>query len=339
MSLPAKSRAVFLRADGEWGRNILRRVYSGNLRSSLDDLVVLDPESRTLADIDAGLLRDVQIIFSTWGMPALEPASLDKLPALRAVFYAAGSVQHFARPVLERDIAVFSAWAANAIPVAEFTLAQIILGLKQVWPQSRALKELGRPAWTKSDPPGAYGSTVALLSLGMIGRRVAQLLRAFDVRVIAYEPYPKPGLAAELNVELVSLDDCFRRGDVVSLHIPNLPSTRGMITADHVALMKRGTTLINTSRNAVIDSDGILRLLEVRRDLTFVCDVTDPAEPPPDGSLFYRLPNVMLTPHIAGSVGGEVARLGDFMIDEASRFLSNSPLRYRVSEDMLDKMA
>ncbi len=172
----------------------------------------------------------------------------------------------------------------------------------------------------------------------MIGRRVRELLRALSVQVYAYDPYVDPAEAAALGVHLVSLEALFRECDVVSLHAPNIPETRRMLRGHHFNSMKPGACFINTARGALIDEAEMMEALQARTDLTAVLDVTYP-EPPLADSLLYTLPNVVLTPHIAGSMDKECYRMADFMIEECERFLSGKPLLYRVTWERFQHMA
>ena len=285
-----------------------------------------------------GELADVQIILSSWGGPSLDTAFLAALPKLEAVFYAAGSVRGLVTDAFwQRDIPLCSAWGANAVPVAEFTLAQIILCLKHTYPRSRAT-HAAREHVSAAVPPGNYGSQVGLIGLGMIGRAVAELLRVLQVEVWAYDPVVDPAKAAALGVTLVELDQLFRECDVVSLHAPALDSTRGMITGVHLGSMKTGASFINTARGAIVREQEMVAVLQARPDLFAVLDVTDPEPPTPDSTL-YTLPNVFLTPHIAGSNGRECWRMGEYMLDEVRRFLAGEPLRWRVTREVAELMA
>jgi phosphoglycerate dehydrogenase-like enzyme len=186
---------------------------------------------------------------------------------------------------------------------------------------------------------GAYGSTVGLVSLGAIGRRVARLLAEnHEVRLLVHDPHLPDGEASAHHAEPASLPDVFSRSDVVSIHTPWLPETEKMVGADLVLSMKPGATLLNTSRGAVIDEDGLCEALRLRPDITAILDVTHPEPPAPDSAL-RSLPNVFLTPHIAGSTGPEVARMGRWMLEEARRHLAGEPLRHRIDPDRLALMA
>jgi phosphoglycerate dehydrogenase-like enzyme len=185
---------------------------------------------------------------------------------------------------------------------------------------------------------GGYGSTVGLISLGMIGRLVRERLRPFDLRVIAYDPFLSAAEAQSLGVEKVALDELFQGSDVVSLHTPWLKETEGMIRGEHFRAMRPGTTFINTARGAIVDEPGLIAALGERPDLTAVLDVTWP-EPPVAGSPLYSLPNVILTPHIAGSQGNECRRMGRCMLEEYERWSRGEPVRWQISREKAKLLA
>jgi phosphoglycerate dehydrogenase-like enzyme len=284
------------------------------------------------------LLRDVEIIFTGWGAPRLDEAFLNATPDLQAVFYGAGSIRHLITETSwSRGIRVTSAYAANAIPVSEFTVAAVLFALKRVWHFARKIRE-DRSFPDHHDVPGAFHTTVGLVSLGMIGRLVRQRLQAFDLEVLAYDPFLEASVAAELEVESVDLDTLFARSQVVSLHTPLLASTRNLIRGKHLASMRPNATFINTSRGAVVHQEEMIEVLRRRPDLQAVLDVTHPEPPPADSSL-YTLPNVLLTPHVAGSSGPECRRMGAFMIDELRRYLDGEPLQWEITREQAEIMA
>lgn len=288
--------------------------------------------------LGSGGYGDAEVIIGTWGIPTLDRDQLAALPSLKAVFYAAGSVKHFmTEAAWERGVVVCSAWQANSVPVAEYSLGTILLSLKRFWHFSR----MSRSSIVSQDGlfvPGAYRSKVGLVSLGAVGRATARLLARFDVSVLAYDPYLHSEQAGELGVTLVSLQELFSKCDVVSLHTPRLAETEGMVSGPLIASMKEGATLINTSRGAVIAENELIEVLAQRPDLTAVLDVTV-SEPPPMDSALRSLPNVVLTPHIAGSLQGECARMGRWMAEELQRYCSGEPLRFALNRQLVERMA
>lgn len=278
------------------------------------------------------VLRQADLVFSSWGMALLDETFLAAAPRLKAVFYAAGSVKGFVtEPFWQRQILLCSAWGANAVPVAEFTLAAILFSLKQAFRLNRDYCASPRASGDRT-VPGVYGTTVGLVSLGMIARLVRERLRPFDLKVLAYDPFAKPEEAARLGVTLVPLEVLFRESDVVSLHTPWLKETEGLITGELLASMKPGATFVNTARGAVVREPEMIEVLQRRPDLFAVLDVTYP-EPPVADSPLYSLPNVFLTPHIAGSMDHECRRMGRYMIEELDRFLAGQPLAWQVTRE------
>lgn len=319
--------------------DLIGRVYSQGRQTRVADLVDLYPQVVDIESIDRHLdsLAGIEVIFTTWGFRALTAEQLDRLPNLRAVFYAAGSVQGFARAYLERGIDIFSSWAANGVPVAEFTIAQVLLANKGYFRNTRAFtsRESRRQAPVG---PGNFGETLALLGVGQIGRKVIELIRPFNIEVAVFDPFLSDSNAASLGVRKVTLDQAFQEGNVVSNHLANLPETVGMLAGGHFRAMREGATFINTGRGATVREDEMIEALRERPDLTALLDVTHP-EPPIDGSPLYTLPNVFLSTHIAGSIGDEVVRLGDYMIEEYEAWANSQPTRYQVSLEMLATMA
>jgi phosphoglycerate dehydrogenase-like enzyme len=285
-----------------------------------------------------GVLAEAEVILSGWGTPAMDGGFLAAAPNLRVVFYGAGSIRRVATPAFwERGLRITSAYAANAVPVSEYALAAILFSLKRGWHFAfSAQREKALPR--QGQVPGAYGRTVGLVSLGMVGRLVRERLRPFDLRVVAYDPFVTPEEAHVLGVDLMSLEDLFASSDVVSLHVPLLPETEGMILGSHLASMKRNATLINTSRGAVVREAEMVEVLGERPDLWAVLDVTHPEPPEPDSRLF-DLPNVVLTPHIAGSLGNECRRMGRLVVDELRRYVAGEPLKHEITRERAALMA
>ena len=315
-------------------------IYGPDERADVAELVdVIAPlqTARNVAD-DPAILADVDVILSGWGMPTMDEAFLAAAPNLKAVFYGAGSIKKIVTDAFwARRIPITSAYAANAVPVIEYTLAQILLSLKRTWHYMFAIRAQGQYI-PRTPVPGAYGSTVGLISLGMIGSGVAQKLQQFDVHVIAYDPFVTPARAAALGVELCSLEDVFRRADVVSLHAPWLDETVGMIQGDHFAAMKPDATFINTARGAIVREDEMIAVLQSRPDLWALLDVTYP-EPPIPGSPLYTLPNVVLTPHIAGSLDNECRRMGRLAVEDLRKFVNGEALTWEIGREQAAIMA
>lgn len=285
--------------------------------------------------------RAVRYLFSTWGCPAFSEEELGELlPSLECVFYAAGSVQYFARPYLRRGIRIFSAWAANAVPVAEYTTAQILLANKGFFTASRYLSGGNRCAAQDAAAQycGNYDVNVGIIGAGMIGKLVIQSLKRHKVQVFVFDPFLPDAQASELGVQKCTLPFLFENCRTISNHLANNAATQGMLKGSLFEKMLPYATFINTGRGAQVVEDDLIRVLTERPDLTAILDVTFP-EPPVDGSPLYALENCILTPHIAGSTGNEVHRMAEYMRDEYLRYSMGQKCLYEVTEAMLETMA
>ena len=311
------------------------------LRASLDldpALVLQDPGDLADPSLARALAR-AEVLVTGWGCPRLDTRVLDAAPRLRAVLHAAGSVKGFATPELwERGITVSSAADANAVPVAEYTLAMILLAGKDLF----AFRDLFRarrtfPYGEIVPGIGNHGRRVGVIGASRIGRRLIGLLRPHDFRVTLSDPYLDEPAAAALGVRLLPLDDLLRASDIVTVHAPETPETRRLLGRRELSLMPDGAVLINTARGSLVDHDALIAELRAGR-LSAVLDVTDPEPLPPDSPLF-DLPNAFVTPHLAGSQGNEVARLGRTVAEEAGRLVAGAPLAHGVDQEALNRTA
>ncbi|MFC5803464.1 hydroxyacid dehydrogenase [Streptomyces formicae] len=290
--------------------------------------------------VDDAVLGTAEVLFTHWGAPRLTAEALDRMPRLRAVVHAAGSVKHHVtEAVWERGIAVSTAAAANALPVAEFTLAAILFANKRVLDSARHYRDVRdrTPVLRRLAGHGNYRRTVGIVGASRIGRRVLELLRPLDLDVLLYDPYLDGAGAAGLGAELVGLDELVRRSHVVSIHAPQLTETQHMFDARRLALLRDGATLVNTARGSLVDTDALTEELVTGR-IHAVLDVTEP-EVLPAGSPLYGLPNVLLTPHIAGSLGNELGRMANCAIDEVERYAKGLPFAHGVGADELSRSA
>lgn len=294
-------------------------------------------------DLDAvgGALGQVELLVTSWGCPRLDADSIARLPRLKLIAHLAGSVKGFLDDsVWRRGILVTNAVAANAVPVAEYTLAAILFANKRVFQLNRFYLEHRehRPPWTKEAPDvGNYHKTVGIVGASHVGRLVIEHLRRFDIRILLYDPFVTPLAARELGAHKVGLSELLSQSDTVSLHAPLLKETRHLIGVRELALMRDGAIIVNTARGALVDQQALESEL-ARGRLYAVLDTTEPEELPPDSPL-YELPNVFLTPHIAGSLGTETQRLTDCIIEELERYGRGVPLKYRVRREQLDHLA
>jgi phosphoglycerate dehydrogenase-like enzyme len=332
----AKPKGIFILGLGQF-ENVYGPDEVRDLESRVD--FVGEPQSVETLSKKMGLLAHVEVIFSSWGAPLLDKTFLKSCPKLKAFFYGAGSVKGFVTDDFwTRNIQLTSAASANAIPVAEFTLAQIIMSLNHTWRLTRTVRATASFP-SKDKVFGCYKTTVGLIGMGFIAKSVLSLVKkTLDVNVKVYDPYLSEEDAKIMGITLCSLEELFKTSHVVSCHAPNIPQTQGMLKKEHFESMMEGSTFINTSRGALVDEPALIEVLRWRRDLTACLDVTHP-EPPLQNSALYALPNVVLTPHVAGSVNNECRRMGRLMIEEFDRYIKGEPLQYALSKEKIEKMA
>ena len=324
-------------AIAHWpGMDLFREADLDRLRA-LGSLLNTEPIGAWDDEAEA-VLAEAEVILGHWGCPPLDAAMLDRAPRLGLFAYAAGTVKMtLTDAVWDRDIRVTSGANANAEPVAEFTLAAILFANKGVlWRRGPAdysgLSAMGDRQW------GNYGRTVGIVGASLIGRRVIELLRAFPhLSVTLYDPYVTPEEATSLGVEKLELEELCARADVLSIHVPALPETMHMIGADQLSVLPDGATVINTARGPLIDHEALILHLASGR-LYAILDVTDP-EPLPEDSPLLEMPNVWLSPHLAGSQGTELARMTDYVIEEVRRWSAGEPALNEVTRDRLATMA
>lgn len=350
---PAPIPAVLLMPAG-----LQHQMFTPEQLARLEELARIDT-SRTVAELAAAGdadLAEVEVAITGWGSPMIDAQALARMPRLRAVVHTAGTVRFVvSEAVWERgDVLVTSATEANAVPVAEFALAQILLAGKRTLQQEAAYRRerLGAAPGGEAVPGGGgdagstggsvvnavhrardsvqrvgtYGAVVGLIGASRIGCLVAEHLRGFDLEVLISDPYVSAEEIARLGAQKVELPELFSRSDVVSLHAPDVPATQGMVSAQLLALMPDGATFLNTARPALVDVDA-LRTECVSGRIAAVLDVHDDLAP--DDPL-WEVPTVSITPHIAGSQGNELHRMGEAALEEVCRLVAGEPPRYPV---------
>lgn len=306
-------------------------VFGEAERNRLEQLLDIDAAHAVTSfnEIPPRELARTELLISGWGVPPVDVAALQAMPSLRAIVHWGGAVGFIDPQAAARGVAVSSARAANAVPVAEFTVAVITLAAKDAFWVSRQYcaeqrfidreKELAHT--------GLYGTPVGIVGASSIGSLVIEMLRGYAVDVRVFDPYFTAQAAASLGVDrapdLIALAS---RSRILSVHAPELPATREMISREVLAALPDGATLINTSRGSLVDQDALVQELRAGR-LRAVLDVTDP-DVLPAGHPLYDLPNVFLTPHLAGSSGNELRRLGAAALAEVERFAAGLPFQH-----------
>ena len=267
----------------------------------------------------------------------ITPALLDRHPQLLAVgCFCIGTDQLDLHDAARRGLAVFNAPFSNTRSVAELTIAEIVALHRRLGDRSR---ELHDGIWRKS-AAGAHevrGRTLGIVGYGHIGSQVSVLAEAFGMQVMFHDTQPK--LALGNARPATSLDELLAMSDVVSLHVPDEPSTRGLLGVTELARMKPGAMLINNARGAVVDLDALSEALRDGRIGGAAVDVY-PSEPKRNDDPFSTplagLPNVILTPHIGGSTEEAQAAIARDAAGKIARYLTEGSTRTSVSVPEVD---
>jgi len=323
------------------------RVFQPEMHAALlgeFDVQTVEKEGRVTSEELAERVAGCDAVVTGWGSPAFTSAVFERADRLRLVAHAAGSVKFlFTQDVVEkylrpRGITVFSANAAIALNVAEYTIGAMIMVARQFVEQVQAMRHnlRGDPA-VPSSARYLRGAVVGLVSASKVGREVIRLLLPFDVTVLVYDPYLSSDDARSLGVTLASLDDLLTRSDIVSLHAPSIPETRHLIGAEQLRRLRDGALLINTSRGSVLDHDALLAEARTGR-IRVLLDVTDP-EPLPIDHPLRALPNVYLTPHVSGAGAYGYFRIGESTLQALRDGLAGRPVAGAVPLDVYDRLA
>ncbi len=273
-----------------------------------------------IADADALIVRSATKVTAEL---------LDKAPKLRAVGRAGVGVDNIdLEAATKRGVLVMSTPGGNAVSVAEHTLALLLALAKQVPRLDKAIHE-GR--WEKSSAAGTElrGKTLGLIGLGRIGSEVAVRAEAFDMRVLAYDPYISEAAAREISVDLVPLDNLLAESDFISLHTSLSSATQKIINAATIEKMKRGARLINAARGELIDEAALAEALKSGKLAGAAVDVF--VEEPPKNSPLVGLPNLIATPHVAGSTAEAQEEVGTQIAVQVKDYLAEGIIRNAVN--------
>lgn len=259
--------------------------------------------------------KDIKYLFSTWNMPVLSESQVrDYFPSLDAIFYAAGDTTYFSDPFAKRGVTICCARIENSVPVAEFVLGQVLLANKGYFQaQDVYRRELWFFGFKKARKLsqrkiGNNGATVGIIGFGAVGSLVASMLRTFDFKVVVHDPFVDDEKIQDSGVVRVDLDELFATSDVITNHLPDIEETRGLLNYSYFSSMKSDATFINTGRGRQVEESGLARAMRESPSRTALLDVTG-REPVFPFSPLFRLRNVFLSPHIAGSQGQEIERL------------------------------
>jgi len=284
------------------------------LRSNQDLAVIIsNPKEygQFLAEADALMVRSAVKVTKE---------VLEKAPKLRVIGRAGVGVDNVdLAAATAAGVLVMNTPGGNAVSVAEHTLA-LMLAMARSIPQANASTKSGK--WEKKKFLGneLRGKTLGVIGLGSIGREVVRRARAFEMRILANDPYVSPQVAEDISVELVSLEELYASSDYITLHVALTPETRGMISREAFGRMKQGVRLVNCARGEMIDSQSLAEAIESGKVAGAALDVFETEPPPPDSSLLGMNP-VIASPHIAGSTEEAQEIVGVRIAEQMSEYL------------------
>ncbi len=316
---------------------VLRAAAAERLNAAAE--VTWAPADPAEWDLDA-LIGESQSAITGWYTPEIPVEVIERHPSLQLIAHAAGSVRGIVPlELIGPRLRVTQATQFFAPSVSEFTIMQILSGLRHLPALDREMK--AGTAWEDFDGrylPGLIASrTAGVVGASRMGRAVIALLRAFGAHVLVVDPtVPREELEA-LGAEPTDLDDLLKRSDIVTLHVPLLPETEGMIGAREFALIKDGALFVNSARGGLIDNDALYEELVSGR-ISAALDVFE-EEPLPVGDRWRSLDNVIISPHRAGFTREAHLQNGDAMVDEVLRFAAGEPLSFEMPPERVSVIA
>ncbi len=305
---------------------------------ALGDVAWTDAEEKTSPEEAIELLQGREIGIGSWGTP--NPATeglLGACPELKLWIHAAGSVKGIVRPVAEaireRGLVVASCAPAIAEQVAETTLGELIVGVRRIL-ENAAANRNGK-ARRPENCLDLEQATIGVLGASQVGRRVIRNLQPFGPRILVYDPYLTDEGAAELGVERRdAVTEVCRECHALTIHAPANPDCRHMVGPEQLAAMRDDCVIVNTARGMIVDEAALIEELSKGRFFAFL-DVTDP-EPAPEDSPLRRLPNVVLTSHIAG---GPTPKIGGQVVRDVEAWTRGEPPEMAVAPEDVQRIA
>ncbi len=325
-------------------RNMAQRVFGQDARSVLEPYVCSSAWDALPETVEKAWMieaaKGADAVITCWGTPKIDGDVLSSAQGLRLIAHAAGSPRAVVTDgVFKRGIRVFTAAPVIADDVAETTVGLLIIALKRL----TAMQADVRSGMWKDERhrEGLYrlrGLRVGVISASLVGRKTIELLRMFGCDILLYDPFVTAEAAAALGANKTSLEEMFATCRAVCVHAPNLPETHHMVSRDLLLSMPDHAVLINNARGPIVDEGALIDVLQTRP--IFAClDVTDP-EPPAADNKLRALPNVMLTPHMAGgqTMNGRLEQ-GLFVAEQTAAFFEGKKLVYEVTEAMMPTIA
>lgn len=311
--------------------------YYDRLRKS-GDLVIYDRENFEDEAYVTEFVKGAEVIITSWSSPKITKDILDACPDLKGVIHAAGTIKPLLTDeFIEKKIRITNSAAAIGEGVAETALGFAISACKGFYKLNEDTKNGLWGANVKTTVKDFYDIKIGVISGGFVGRHMVKLLKNFHVDILMYDPILSAEEIEKIGAKKVELNELMSTADVVTIHAPSIPATDNMINKENLKLLKDGAILINTSRGSVINEPELIEELKTGR--IFACiDVTNPEPPAADNEL-RTLPNVVLTPHIAGTATNGLKRIALHACEEVERLLAGEKMRTEVNLDLISQLA
>ena len=332
-----KMKKIAVLVNEENRNKVFSEKYYERMRK-VGDVCIFDQKDFNDEEYYLDFVKGADVIVTSWGSPQICGKVLELCPDLKAVIHAAGSI----KPILsdefiQKKIRITNSAAAIGEGVAETALGFAISACKGFYQLGRHTRD---GLWDENNLATVkdfYDIKVGVISGGFVGRHMVKLLQNFHVDVLMYDPTLSNEEIASIGAEKAELEELMRECDVISVHAPSIPATDNMINKNNLSAMKDGAVLINTSRGTVIDEGDLIA--ELKKGRIFACiDVTNP-EPPLKENELRNLDNVILTPHIAGTVSNGMKRIALHVCQELERLDNGEKMRTEVNLDELSKLA
>lgn len=319
-----------------WRDKIFGEKYYERLRKH-GEVNIYDREDFSDMDYVREFLKDSTVIITSWGSPVIDESILKVCPNLKALLHAAGSIKPvISDALIKKGVRMTASAAAIGEGVAETALALAITGCKRIYTLSR---DTANGLWgeNKENVKDFYDIKVGVVSAGFVGRHMIKLLHNFHVDILVYDPFLSAEQIRELGAEKRELNELLAESDVITVHAPSIPETEGMFNKDNIKLIRDGAVLVNTARGKLFDEEALIE--ELRKNRFFACVDVTCEEPPKADNELRKLPNVILTPHIAGTVTNGLRRIALHVCEEADRLFEGERMRTEIDPKKLATMA
>jgi len=290
--------------------------------------VIYNPTGKPLTSVEvAQLLPGIDGYIA--GLDGIDANALKAADRLKVIArYGVGVDNVDLAAAREKGIVVTNTPGANSVSVAELALGLMLALARQI---PEAVEAVHQGKWPRYSGVSLEGKTIGILGLGAIGKQLARRLSGFDCKIVAFDPFADAAFAKNNHIELATMDEVIEQADFVSLHLPLIPETRGIVNGIFLNKMKKGSFLINTSRGEAIDEDALLKALQSGRLKGAGLDAFT-VEPPDSKNPLLALPQVIATPHLGAQTDGATSNMGWFAMRDCLAVLNNEEPVYKILE-------